>query len=1056
MFASEVDFTKDEIHWIKKASVIKLGADYRWPPFDFIDSHGNHTGLSSEYIKLISKKSGLKFEIYPDVWSKTLNEMKSKKLDGLTCAVKTDERKKYLNFTNPYLSVPMVIITPESNKNIKTIDDLIGKTVSLTKGSYLHEWLKTKYPKINLHLCTSSEASIEAVTLGDSDAYIGNLAVATYIMNKYLLNNLKIITKLEGFETGVSVAIDKENKILFNIIEKTLNSITDSQHQEIKSKWKKNLGSDSKNRLLKFTKKQKEWIKKHKEIRFVIDNHWKPIEYFDEKTRKFKGLSSSYIEILRKKTGINFKLIPTDRWANSVEKVNNREADLYTCVAQTDSRKKVVDFSKVYLKMPQVFVTNKQVEFIGSIKELYGQKVVMVEGYYITEMIKKEHPQIKVVEVKNITEAFKKLTTNEAVAYVEMLAIASYYIQKEGFSNLKISGMSGYESGFSMALRNDWGEEGVEIINKALNSITEEESSNIYNKWLHVEFDKEVDYTLLLQISGVLILLILASLFWNRKLSTEIKKRKIIQEELEKSLVKIERKNLRIEKILKVSDRQFKAIMSLNEELEEMTNIAQSASKTKSDFLSNMSHEIRTPMNAILGFAELLDEKIEDKKLKSFIKTIRSSGQTLLHLINDILDLSKIESGKLEIVNSRVNVQSIFEESINIFKLQADKKNLKLEFNIDKDMPDALLIDSVRLKEILINLIGNALKFTQEGYVKVVVRVDEVYEHTSKIDLTIIVEDSGIGILKSQQEKIFNIFEQTENQDTRKYGGTGLGLAISRQLASLMGGTLLVESEYGKGSSFVLSLKNIDIASLSNEELESNSNMDYNSMTFQSAVILVVDDIKENRDLVKESFYNTQIKIIEAENGKEAVQTIKEEDVNLILMDIRMPVMDGYTATKIIKEFSTVPIIALTASIMQDELKKLEGEHFDGYLRKPVSKSELFREISKYLTCSTIDIEEVKEEISITNKEDLKTFLTHLEAEVTILHNESIKTNDLSKITEFSKTLLELSSKYNIDYMKSYSELLLEKIDSFEIDSISNMLNEYESRIEELSSISKV
>ena len=417
--------------------------------------------------------------------------------------------------------------------------------------------------------------------------------------------------------------------------------------------------------------------------------------------------------------------------------------------------------------------------------------------------------------------------------------------------------------------------------------------------------------------------------------------------------------------------------------------------------------------------------------------------------------MSKIESGKLELVKSRTNLKNIIEESIDIFKLQAEQKGLKLELTLDDNIPSAILIDQIRLKEILINLIGNALKFTENGYVKVVVIVDEVYEHTSKVDLTIIVKDSGLGISKSNQEKVFNIFEQSENQDTKKYGGTGLGLAISRKLSNLMGGSLTLKSEFGKGSNFILSLKNLDIASLNDKESENKLTVDYTSIEFSKAIVLVVDDVYENRELVKESFYSTNIEVIEADNGKKAIDIAKSQQIDLILMDIRMPVMDGYHATRLIKEFSSVPVIALTASIMQDELQKLEGERFNGYLRKPVSKEELFIEVSKYIKYKSSDVSEVEEKISIPVEDDLKNFLDNLRPEIELLYKEAIATNNISTITQFTKALLEQALRYKIEYMVDYSELLLEKIDAFEINTISKMLNEYESKIEKLKVIKK-
>ncbi|MCF6340464.1 MAG: transporter substrate-binding domain-containing protein [Sulfurimonas sp.] len=1024
---SSVDFTKDEKIWIKENPIVKLGADYKWPPFDFADNNGNHTGLSAEYIKLISQKSGLKFDVTTGVWSDILEGMKKKKYDGLTCAVKTDERRKYLNFTTPYLLVPMVIITTTDNKTIKTIDSLFKKVVSINRGSYIHEWLKIKYPQIKLHLTTSNKESLEAVSLGKADAYVGNQAVATFIMNKYLLSNLNIVSKLKGFETAISIAIDKDNKILFNIIQKTLNSITSQEHQEIKQKWKENLLPKSK--LLKFTKKQQKWIDKHKIIRYVIDNHWMPIEGLSKHTNEHIGITSNYIDLISQKTGIKFELIVTDSWTKSNEMIISRDADLYACVSKTTDREKILNFSTAYIELPQIFVTNKDVNFIGDIKELYGKKLVLIDGYSITEAIQREHPEIEIIKVKKITDAFKILIEGKAYAYIDGLPIASYYIQKKGYSNLKISGLSGYEYEFSMALREDWGIKGIEVINKALNSITEEEKGEIYNKWLKVKYDREIDYTLIWQVSAFVLFFIAGTLYWNRKLSVEVKKRKRIQVKLQE----------------------------INKKLEIAKKDAQSASRAKSDFLSNMSHEIRTPMNAILGFAELLDNQIEDKKQKSFIKTIRSSGQTLLHLINDILDLSKIESGKLEIIKTKVNINNVLEETIAIFKLLVKQKGLKLELILDEDIPTSLLLDSHRFKEILINLIGNAIKFTDSGYVKVIVLVDEVYEHNSKVDLTFKVKDSGIGIEKSNIEKIFNMFEQSENQDTKKYGGTGLGLAISRKLAILMGATLEVKSEFGAGSEFIVSFKGLDIASIGDEDNFCKATTDNSSIVFDSATILLVDDVKQNRDLVRENFRDTKVKVLEATNGKEAVEIARDREIDLIIMDIRMPVMDGYSATRIIKEFSDVPVVALTASIIQNELKKLDGNRFDGFLRKPVSKDELFKEVIKFLSYESIvtTLEEKNKEIDIQNIEELRDFLDVVDDEMQKLYIKAETTNDLSIISTFCQKLLKLSKKYNIKPMIDYSELLLHKIEIFEIDSINIMLENYIKKIEELKSISK-
>lgn len=1005
-----VSLTQEEQTYIKTHPVITLGADYRWPPFDFANQDGKPDGLSMDYLNLIAQKSGLSFNVQPAVWSETIEKMKNKKIDGLSCAVQTAEREKYLTFTTPYLSVPMVIITQTNTKGLKSLDELKGKVVSINKGSYIHEWLSEKYPDIKLHLSTSNENSLEMLSLGEVDAYVGNLAVATYIINKNLLNNVKISAKLDEFQTGVSIAIDKDKPILFSIIQKSINDISQQEAQIIKSKWSQNLESNKE--LLHFTPEQQHWIEAHKTIRYVIDNDFEPLEYLSHDGKKYLGIASSYLELMAQKTGITFVRVPTQVWSQSVETMNAKEADMYTCVTQTPSREKVVRFSKPYIIMPQVFVTKKDVGFITDIKELYGKKVALVEGYALSETIVKEHPQIKRLMVKNITDAFNAVVKGEAYAYMDLLPVASAYIQKKGLTNLKISGISLYQSKFKMALRNDWDEMGIEIINKVIDSISEEEKNTIYNQWIRVKYDKTIDYTIVLEIAAVFLLIIAASLFWNKKLSIEIEKRKKVELEL----------------------------IELNKKLLLANHEAQSATKAKSNFLSNMSHEIRTPMNSILGFAELLDEKIEDSKLKSFVKTIRSAGENLLVLINDILNLSKIESGKLEIINKATLIKKIFDEMMSIFTLQAEQKGLHLELSLDKKMPEVILIDAHRLKEILINLIGNALKFTDEGYIKIIVKVINTDKHHNTIDLVIKIKDSGIGIPHDAQDKIFSMFEQQDNQDARKYGGTGLGLAISKKLALLMNGSLDVQSDVGQGSTFTLTLNHLEIASLHDNDGNDDYLTNYNLVDFEEAVILVADDIEQNRRLIKESFSDTHISIIEAVNGQEAIEKVNSTSVDLILMDIRMPVLDGYSSAKIIKEHFDIPIIALTASIMKEDLIKIKEHRFDGYLKKPVSKNELYSELSKFLK-HTLRLADTPTKIDIENSEDLKNFFNDLNLDS--LYQTAVTQNDLEVITQFASALLALSTHHRIGYLQNYAQTLLEKIETFDIALIESMLHDY-------------
>jgi len=257
----------------------------------------------------------------------------------------------------------------------------------------------------------------------------------------------------------------------------------------------------------------------------------------------------------------------------------------------------------------------------------------------------------------------------------------------------------------------------------------------------------------------------------------------------------------------------------VNEKFENATLRAENANKAKSEFLANMSHEIRTPMNAIIGFTELLNEQISEPRLKSYVKTIHSAGNTLLTLINDILDLSKIESGKLQIKKTPTNIYNLSNELGNIFMMSVKNKTLDLIIDLEEGIPQSLLIDEIRLRQVLLNLIGNAVKFTENGYIKLSLKAFNIDVHHSKLDIEILVEDTGVGIAANQLLKIFNEFEQTEGQDNRKFGGTGLGLSISKRLCEMMDGKISVTSEEGKGSTFKVHLYSIDISSVMSENV---------------------------------------------------------------------------------------------------------------------------------------------------------------------------------------------------------------------------------------------
>ena len=370
--------------------------------------------------------------------------------------------------------------------------------------------------------------------------------------------------------------------------------------------------------------------------------------------------------------------------------------------------------------------------------------------------------------------------------------------------------------------------------------------------------------------------------------------------------------------------------------------------QAKSDFLAMMSHEIRTPMNAILGFGELLDESLETSQQKHYAKAILSSGNSLLLLINDILDLSKIEASKLELHPDVVEMSGFSESIETLFSLRATEKGLAYSVELDASVPPLLTFDALRVRQILVNLIGNALKFTQQGYVRVRVSVSE-RPNDSRVSLNFEVTDTGIGISQDQLRQIFRPFYQVDSRNSRQFQGTGLGLNISERLASLMEGKVTVGSELGKGSTFCLSIPVARSSRMVPHEAEIKDAVDFDLLA--PAKILIADDVPLNRELILGYFHGSHHELYEAESGEQAIVLCRKYLPDIVLLDIRMPVMDGREIRlrlKSMEETKHIPLIALSASSLLDrqiELKAL----FDGFADKPLNRVRLFTELSRFL-----------------------------------------------------------------------------------------------------------
>lgn len=471
---------------------------------------------------------------------------------------------------------------------------------------------------------------------------------------------------------------------------------------------------------------------------------------------------------------------------------------------------------------------------------------------------------------------------------------------------------------------------------------------------------------------------------------------------------------------------------------------AESANRAKSEFLANMSHEIRTPMNAILGFCDLLKDRVSDIQTRGYVESITASGKTLLDLINDILDLSKIEAGKMELNPEPLYIRELIKEIQQIFSQKAKEKQLGLLVEIDESVPEKIIFDEIRLRQILFNVVGNSFKFTDKGYVKISVTCQnkEKKSPEDNVNLILSVEDTGLGISPEQQARVFESFKQVEGQSSRKYGGTGLGLAITQRLTEMLGGKIDLHSELGKGSIFTFTFSNIYVTNLSPDKNQYLA-LDNDLEQFAQATILVADDVQSNRDLIQAYFKETSHQLVFAENGKQALEIALTHPLDVILLDWRMPHLDGQEVATILKAnpaTAKIAIVIVTASAFNLEPEEAFKKLCQGFLTKPVSRWQLVctlksilplnksrekKQLDSKLTSVASRLSQAEQNIS---PELLKKLRQEEETTYIQLRQTMIR-GDLKK---FVQRLQQWANEYNCQQLEDYADMLQAQINNFD------------------------
>jgi len=634
------------------------------------------------------------------------------------------------------------------------------------------------------------------------------------------------------------------------------------------------------------------------------------------------GMSVEYLAAVAKRIGFQVAFVPAAHgWPESMQDVMGprQHYDLLLTMNRTPEREQQFALTTDYLTAPWVIYTRDDSPYYSGLEALNGQTIASEKGYVITGKLKADYPTIRLLEVNSSTDALLAVSTGQADAYIGNLANSNYLIRANHLHNLTVAAPTPFGSHTqAMAVRKDW-QVLAGLIDKGIAAMTREERSAIDQKWGVVEFRKQIDYTLAWQILAGAGLLLLAFFFWNRRLVREI--------------------NLRLQ---------------TEQELLRAKELAEAASRTKSTFLANMSHELRTPMNAIMGMTDLALRHATEPKLRDQLGKVIQASQHLLHVINDILDISKIEADRLQLEQVTFKLGEVLENLMSLIGHKVTDKGLRLRVDLSTEVARLTLRgDPLRLGQVLLNLAANALKFTEQGSITLRARLAE--ESPSDLLLRFEVEDTGIGISSEDQERLFTAFEQADGSMTRKYGGTGLGLAISKRLVNMMGGEVGVDSQPGSGSTFWFTARLGKAADAvpSAPTFSQDSAEVRLKRQFPRARILLAEDEPINQEVSRGLLEDVGLAVDLAEDGVQAVELAKQNHYALILMDMQMPHLNGVDATRQIRalpSYAQTPILAMTANAFDEDRQVCIEAGMNDHIGKPVDPDVLFETLLKWLS----------------------------------------------------------------------------------------------------------
>lgn len=1027
VFQEQVTAAQDDPYLIFSA------AEVGYPPFSLTDETGRASGFSVELLRAALSSMEHSVTFRTGTWSEVRVWLETGQVDALPLVGRTPEREELFDFTFPYMSLFGVIVVRQGTENIRSLEDLKGKSVAVMKGDNAEEFLRREDRGIFIQTTDTFEQALGELSRGSHDAVVIQQLVAMRLIQESGLTNLRILeSPIQEFRQDFCFAVKKgDSKTLALLNEGLARTIADGTFRHLHARWFAALE-----------------LPVHRPIIVGGDENYPPFEFMDE-TGNPAGYNIDLTRAIARELDLNIE-IRLGPWGDIRRDLALGEVDIVQGMLYSVERGLTFDFSPSHTVIHYVGVARKGEDNPPeNLADLAEKRLVVQQGDIMHDFVIENNLEEQTTMVSDARYAIRELARgNHDYALVPRIT-ALYWMENDGWDNLILGQTPLLSPGYSFAAQKEQSavlaqfSEGLQVLRET------GEYQRVYEKWMGVYDEHGYSLSDFLRYFAMivvpLVFLALAFFLWSWTLRRKIRMKTVqlaeseekyrsffensmdaillttpdgnisaanpsacsMFERSEEEIISLGREGMvdvtdpRLEQLLEqrrkygrargeltmirkggvpfpaeISSAVFQdssGVMNANTIIRDITqqkqikeNLviakeqAEAANKAKSEFLANMSHELRTPFNGVMGMLQLLGTTNLDDEQLEYISMATKASKRYTQLLTDLLDISRIEAGKMSIQEVEFSIPKLAKSVSELFTVTAEEKGISLECTIDPLIPSMLIGDVMRVRQILFNLVGNALKFTEKGTVKI--EIVPVFVRQDNICRVLFsVADTGIGISEDQLDQLFKPFVQVDSSYTRKFQGAGLGLAIVKRLVELMDGSIVVDSIPGSGTTvyFVLPFRLPESADKPLPEQESQAGIEGQSLR----ILLAEDDFSNQlpmRRLLEKAGHTVTL----AEDGQQAVDLFREHDFDCILMDIQMPVKNGIEATQEIrkiedvkrqeerqwtgKQHSRIPIIALTAYAMAGDREKFIDAGMDTYLAKPVKMEDLTQIFEKY------------------------------------------------------------------------------------------------------------